>query len=170
MQQRASAVYHIDTAGRIPAGRLTHADDHSDGTVDLFFHPRHVRPELIDQFNGIVGLQVDVGLWRQRWTWNGRMQQPSEGLNLAVSRWRIVSPNRLPRGCHVMPVEGEGSCIWLLRAGSCTEELAGEMNDMLRRIVGDALWYQAWWEYHRVPGRAVAPVPGAGSPALAMRS
>lgn len=144
--QPVSVVYHLDILGHIPPGRLVYVDDRDGGVADAYFHRLHARQELVWQLNWIGRHQVGMGLWRQRWTHDGRMQQPSEGRNLNVSRWKIVSPAKLPKGCHVFPTEQDGSCLWLIRRGSCTTDLLREMNGMLERIAGDGLWEQVWEE------------------------
>ncbi|MFE9684116.1 hypothetical protein [Streptomyces sp. NPDC006285] len=91
------------------------------------------------------------------------MQEPSEGLEIAVSSWEIVPASRMPRGRMVFTVEDDGSCIWLIREGQCTRELRDTMNVMLERIAGDGLWLQSWYERQERP-----PAPPRG-PLLAPR-
>src|SRR3954468_964599 len=142
--EQMTAIFHLDTFGRMPPGRLVYAEDRPGGQADIYFHPLHVREPLVWELNWIARQQVGMGHWRQRWTSDGRMQEAPKGLGIAMSRWEIVSSDRMPKGRHVFPVEEGGSCIWLIRGGSCTAALRDEHNQLLRRIAGDGLWVQAW--------------------------
>lgn len=149
--QSTSAVYHIAQPGRIPRGELIHVDDCPGAMADIHLHPLHVRSWLVWDLNWVTRHQVGYGLWRQRWTHEGRMQEPVEGLGIAVSRWEIVPASAMPRERAVMAVEDEGSCVWLVREGQCTRDMRDAMNGMLERIAGDGLWLQRWYEHREVP-------------------
>ncbi|MGW6910226.1 hypothetical protein [Streptomyces sp. NPDC054940] len=160
-----SAVYHLDFFGRIPPGQLIHVEEGAGGVAYTYFHPLHVREPLVWQLNWIVRHMVGYGLWRQRWTHEGRMQEPTEDLGVAVSRWEFTPGTTLPRDRHVVSVEVDGHNIWLIRAGSCTTALRDAMNQMLDRIAGDGLWYQAWNEDQGIPERTVTLAPLIAPPA-----
>lgn len=88
------------------------------------------------------------------------MQEPVEGLGIAVSRWEIVPARAMPGQCYVAPVEEEGSCIWLVRDGQCTHALRDAMNAILERIAGDGLWLQHWYDRGKpLPTSDATPVP-----------
>ncbi|MFI8535313.1 hypothetical protein ACIGMX_34350 [Streptomyces aquilus] len=144
-------MYHLDDfGGHIPPGRLLHAEEQPDGTVDVFLHPLHVREELAWELNWINCQQVGMGHWRQRWLnspHSGRMHDPTEGLDVCLSRWEIIPQARMPKNRHVFPVEKERSAIWLIRSGSCTTAMRDAMNVMLSRIAGDGLWVQNWEDW-----------------------
>lgn len=158
-QQHPSAVYHLGKSGQIPSGRLVHVDDQDGATADIYLHPLHARSQLVWEFNLLTRHHVGDGLWRQRWTSEGRMQEPREGLDVAESRWEIVPASGMPRGRTVFASEEDGVCIWNVRSGYCTGELRDAMNEMLARIAGDGLWLQAWYHYRERLAAAVAPGP-----------
>ncbi|MEW2567698.1 hypothetical protein [Streptomyces sp. NPDC047070] len=135
--------------------------------ADIFLHPLHVRERLAWDFNWLTRHQVGDGLWQQNWTHEGRMQEPAEGLNVAVSRWEIVPAIAMPSDRVVVAIEEEGSCIWLIREGYCTHALRDAMNVMLERIAGDGLWLQYWYEC-RWRRSAQALGPALPSPSLAL--
>ncbi|MFI1165681.1 hypothetical protein ACH4UM_19205 [Streptomyces sp. NPDC020801] len=149
--QQTSMVYYRALPGQIPAGQIVHVDDYQGGVADIYFHHRHARAEFVWDFNWITRHHVGHGLWRQRWTHDGRLHEPQEGRGVAIARWEIVSPGEMPRGRYVFPVEEDGLCTWLIRSGSCTEELQETMNCILERAVGDGLWWQAWHDEQRKP-------------------
>ncbi|MDT0477428.1 hypothetical protein RM863_35430 [Streptomyces sp. DSM 41014] len=93
------------------------------------------------------------------------MQEPLENLGVAVSAWEIVSPRRMPSIRSVVPIDQEGSCIWIIREGACTRELCAAMNAILQRIAGDGLWLQYWYPRNGGTRCGVTPVP-SGIPAL----
>ncbi|MET8818518.1 hypothetical protein [Streptomyces rochei] len=165
--QCTSAVYHLAQPGRLPSGRLVHVEDRPGALADIYLHTLHVREPLLWELNWITRHQVGNGLWQQRWTQDGRMQEPAKGLGLAVSRWEIVPDSAMPRGRAVMPVEEDGSCIWLIRAGYCTVSVRDAMNGMLERIAGDGLWLQRW-EDRRGRWSASHPEPVLASPVVPM--
>ncbi|WP_405924832.1 hypothetical protein [Streptomyces sp. NBC_00035] len=149
-------MYHIAEPGQIPPGRLIHVEDHQGGYADIYLHRLHARGPVCWDLNWLTRQQVSYGLWQQNWTHEGRMQEPSQGLDVAVSRWEIVPATAMPADRTVMPAEEDGSCIWLLREGMCTIALRDAMNVMLERIAGDGLWRQAWYEHReRTPAPAV---------------
>jgi hypothetical protein len=157
--QYTSAVYHIAQPGRVlPA--LVHVEDQPDATADIYFHPLHVRSALVWDFNWVTRHQIGHGLWRQRWTDDGRMLQPAEGRCIAISRWEIIPARAMPRTTTVVPVEEHGSCIWLIKEGQCTTAMRDAMNQMLERIAGDGLWLQQWFDKRKLSSApALPPVP-----------
>lgn len=161
-EERPTAVYHLDFSEVRQPGRLIRIDDSPGGHSDVFFHPLHIRAELVQQLNQLGLHQVGHGLWRQRWKGHGRVNQPVEGLKVAESRWEIVPAREMPRRRHVVPIEEDGICTWHIKAGYCTGALASEMNRMLERIVGDGLWLQPWNEEQQIsalwPAPFLAPV------------
>ncbi|MCM8548865.1 hypothetical protein [Streptomyces sp. STCH 565 A] len=162
MPDHYSAVYHVGLPRRArhaSPGRLVHVEDYDGAWADIHFHALHVRQELVWEFNWLTSHQVGSGLWQQEWTHEGRMQVPAEGLAVAVSGWELVPSSEMPRGRRVLPIEQDGSCIWLIRQDSCTRSLCDEMNRMLERIAGDGLWLQYWYQRRpdRRPARGVAP-------------
>ncbi|HZF92098.1 hypothetical protein [Streptomyces sp.] len=163
--QYSSAVYHLDFSGRIPSGQLIHVEDHPGEVAEIYLHRLHVRSPLLWQINWLTRQQVGYGLWRQRWTEDGRMCAPAEGLGVAVSRWDIVPASEMPSDCYVFPVEDDGSCVWLIRVGYCTVELQSEMNRMLERIAGDGLWLQDWYGDVRTTALTL-PAPSGLAPVL----
>lgn len=154
-----SVVYHLAQPGQFPPGRLIHAQDRPGAIADVYLHPLHVRSDLVWDLNWLNRQQVGYGLWRQRWTAGGRMLEPAEGLGYAESRWEIVPAAAMPRGRTVVPVEEEGGCTWLIRAGYCTAAARDEMNGLLARIAGDGLWLQHWYS-----GDEGRPWPDAAPP------
>jgi hypothetical protein len=164
--QHASAVYHLGFSGRIPSGRLIYAEDHEGGVADVYLQSQHAREQLVWELNWVTRHQVGYGLWRQRWTHEGRMTQPAERLGVAVSRWEFVPARQMPRGRSVFPIEEDGSCVWLIRSGCCTPALLDEMNELLERIAGDGLWLQAWPEEQDLPVGPATLAPLLAPPTL----
>lgn len=156
--ERPTAVYHLDVVGHIAPGRLIRVDDWEGGQSDIYLHPLHVREALVHELNSLSLHQIGHGLWRQRWTDDGRMSDPVEGLGYNVSRWEFVSADQMPKALCAFPIDEDGSCIWQIKAGYCTTDLLDEMNAMLERIAGDGLWLQAWHEEQQVPILPAAPL------------
>ena len=142
--KRSTVVYRLDTWGVRQPGRLIRIDDIPGGHSNVYFHPLHIRAQLVDELNRLGLHQVGHGLWRQRWIGPDRVDQPSQGFDLAESRWEIVPAREMPQRRCIVPIEEDGRCIWHIKAGYCTADLAAEMNQMLERIVGDGLWRQTW--------------------------
>ncbi len=161
-----SAVYRIGQPGQIPPGRLIYVEDHEGARADIYLHPLHARSALCWELNWLTRQQVGYGLWRQNWTHEGRMQEPSQGLGVAVSRWGIVPAWAMPRDRAVFPTEWEGACIWLVREDTCTAALRDDMNVMLERIAGDGLWRQAWYEHKERAARQAEVDPFLSPPAV----
>lgn len=149
-KDRSTVVYHLDAFGRRQPGRLIRIDDIPGGHSNVYFHPLHIRAQLVHELNQLGLHQVGHGLWRQRWIGPDRVDQPSQGFDLAESRWEIVPAREMPRRRCIVPIEEDGRCIWHIKAGYCTAELAAEMNSMLERIVGDGLWRQPWDEEQHI--------------------
>lgn len=149
-KERSTVVYHLDVLERRQPGRLIRIDDIPGGHSNVYFHPLHIRAQLVHELNQLGLHQVGHGLWRQRWVAPGRVDQPVEGFDLAESNWEIVPAGEMPRRRCIVPIEEDGRCTWHIKAGTCTAELAAEMNSMLERIVGDGLWRQPWDEEQQV--------------------
>lgn len=157
MPNQYRAAYQRARGDQLPPGRLVHVDDAPGAQADIYLHPLHARRRLIAEFNALTRHQVGSGLWQQRWTHEGRIQEPTEGLKVAVSRWEILPADAMPRARVLLPVEERGSCIWLIKEGYCTRDLRDEMNAKLERIAGDALWVQYWYKRpDRAPGSSLA--------------
>lgn len=165
--QYTSALYHLGTAKQIPPGRLVHVEEYEGAWTDIYFHPLHIRNPLIWDLNRVSRHRIGNGLWRHRWIREGRMQQPVEGLGVAVPRWEIVPSSEMPRNRTVFATEEDGACIWNIRAGYCTTDLRDEMNQMLERIVRDGLWLQAWYEWPERP-RSSATLAPLTTPAVSL--
>ncbi|MFC8365574.1 hypothetical protein ACFUIY_37600 [Streptomyces griseorubiginosus] len=150
-EQTPSIVYHLDWAGRIPKGQVIHVDDRPGGQADVYFHPLHVREPLLWELNSLSHNHVGFGYWRQRWTHEGRVQEEAEHLGVAVSAWKIVSPDEMPDDRHIFFIENKGTCLWLVRSGYCTVTVQNQMNAMLLRAAGDGLWEQSWDDGQDLP-------------------
>jgi hypothetical protein len=148
-EQTPSIVYHLDFAGRIPKGQVIHVDDRPGGQADVYFHPLHVREALVWELNWLSLNHVGLGYWRQRST--HEMQEDAENLGIAESAWRIVPRSKMPDDRHIFFVEHKGTCVWLIRSGSCTVTVQDAMNNMLRRAAGDGLWEQSWDDGQELP-------------------
>lgn len=157
---RIKVRYRVAAQGEIPDGRLVDIRDRPGGQTEIRLDPLHTRRLLSDQFTSLSGHQIVHGSWRQRWTNDGRMMRPAQGLMLAVSRWETVPANDLPDGQVVFGVAWKGTCIWLVSEDYCTGQLRDAMNDQLLRLAGDGLWIQVW--FHRRP----VPTPCGSVPPL----
>lgn len=164
MPEQPSVVYHLDFGGHIPPGRLVHPVETPDGTVEVYFHPLHIREPLVWELNWVTQHCVGFEYWRQRWTYDGRMHEAPEGLAIAESAWEIVPARKMPEGRYVFQFELKGSSFWKIRSGYCTESLRREMNLMLARIAGDGLWEQVWDEGGGLP--ISRPQPALLAPSL----
>ncbi|NUP19895.1 MAG: hypothetical protein HOZ81_28205 [Streptomyces sp.] len=146
----------------VPPGTLCHAEEHPDAFVANYINPLEMRSPALWDFNWLTRHNVGHALWTQNWTpdaHGGRMQEPPEGRGRAASRWEIVPAHKFPHGTYVIPVENDGSCVWWIRAGFCTQTLVDAMNVVLARIAGDALWLQRWYDYQdRFPVSSDTPV------------
>jgi hypothetical protein len=148
--QYLSAIYILGMPDHVPPGKLVHIEDHPGALAAIYINRLEMRSPAVWDFNWLTRHQIGHALWQQNWTSesrDGRMQEPAQGLGVAVSRWEIVPAHKLPRGVYVFPIEHKGRCIWYIRAGYCTQALCDAMNAMLERIAGDALWVQRWYEY-----------------------
>ncbi|OSZ56284.1 hypothetical protein OQI_33865 [Streptomyces pharetrae CZA14] len=137
--------YQIDTDCQIPAGRTVVVRDQPGSRSVILLAPGHASEQLAQQITRLSGHQIVHGSWRQRWTTDGRMQRPAQGLGLAVSRWERVPGDMLPAGRIVLGVEHDGSCVWLIDEDECSRQLQNDMNDLLYRLAGDGLWLQVWF-------------------------
>jgi len=149
--QYTSAVYHVAQPGQLPPGKLISAEDRPGGIVDVYLHPLHVRAEFVWDLNWVTRHLVGYGLWRQRWTDDGRFLEPAKGRGVAVARWEIVPAAAMPKGRTTLCVEEDGSSIWLIREGCCTREMRDAKNELLERLAGDGLWLQVWYDAHELP-------------------
>lgn len=166
--QCASAVYHLAQPGQLLQGELVHIEDSPDATANIYLNRFHIRDTLVWDFNWITRHQVGNGLWQQRWSNDGRMQDPPHDLGIAISRWELVPTADMPRGRNLFAVSSHGSCIWLIRSGQCTQAMCDVMNEKLRRIAGDGLWMQRWYEPNEHPPTPL-PGPTLRSPAALIR-
>lgn len=138
--------YRIAEAGEIPDGHSVHIEDQPGSRLKILLHRRHTRGGMLPKaFTRLCSHQVVHGTWRQRWTEDGRMKRPPQGLGLAVSRWEAVPASEMPHGHIVFGVSRGGSCVWLIDDRYCTKQLVDDMNDLLLRLAGDGLWIQVWF-------------------------
>jgi hypothetical protein len=149
-EQTPSIVYHLDFAGRIPKGQVIYVDDRPGGQADVYLHPLHVREPLVWELNWLSLNHVGLGYWRQRSTHEGQVHEDAENLGIAESAWKIVPRSKMPDR-HIFFVEHKGTCLWLIRSGSCTVTVQNAMNAMLRRAAGDGLWEQSWDDGQELP-------------------
>ncbi|WP_432158889.1 hypothetical protein [Streptomyces sp. bgisy153] len=145
--------------GEIPDGRTTDIRDSPGGQAEVLLHPDHAEKRLCTEFTQVTSHLVAHGVWRQRWTNDGRMRRAPQGLMLAVSRWERVPARLMPRGHRMVTIEDEGSCVFLINEDSCTRQLQYDMNDLLLRLVGDGLWIQCWLRHRPAPLAAQLPAP-----------
>jgi len=153
-------LYRIAEPGEITNGRLIQIGDVEGGRVDVLMERGHSGARLLVQMNQVWTHLIVDGPWRQRWTQDGRMDHPAQGLGLFMSRWERVPRHKLPDGHAVWAVERDGSCLWLVEDDECTRELQTDVNDLFLRLAGDGLWIQAWLN------RRTAPPARYGSPHL----
>lgn len=163
-----SVVYHLAQPGQLPPGRIAYADERDGAIADVYLHPLHARNPLCRDVNWHHRQLIGYGLWDQRWTNDGRTHAPGPGLGIAIAAWRIVPAHEMPDDCYAFPIEEDGICIWLIRAGYCTAALRDEMNWLLDRVASDGLWLQAWYE-HQDPPAAAPRRPQATPPSLLAR-
>lgn len=141
---RTTVQYQIARLGQLPPGRVVDVTDRPGGHARILLHSLHASHRLADQLTHLHRHLIGHGLWQQRWTDDARMSRPPQGLCIAVARWEIVPARAMPSGHSCMPVEEDGSCIWLIREGHCTRALRDQMNQTLERVAGDGLWFQRW--------------------------
>ncbi|MFD9107180.1 hypothetical protein [Streptomyces bottropensis] len=163
---RKRVSYRLAAAGEIPDGRAIDIEDRP-GEIEFVLHPDHAEEALCEQFARVTRHCVVHGLWRQRWTDDGRMTCPPQGLRLAVLRWERIPPDMMPAGRLIVPVEDDGWCVHLVDEDHCTRQLQNEMNDLLLRLAGDGLWIQLWFRRRPFPPES-APDPLLAPPALPM--
>lgn len=151
--------YQLARPGQIRGGRTADIGDLPGGLATILLAPTDCDARLPAQFTRLAGHQIVHGLWRQRWTDDGRASRPARGLCLAVSRWERVPGDWLPSGHIVYGVEEQGSVIWLIDEDACTQQLANDMNDLLLRLVGDGLWVQSWFGHRpALPAEDLTPL------------
>lgn len=146
--------YRLARRGEIPDGRTVEIKEQPGSQSAIVFAPGHSSRRLVDGITQLSSHQIVHGTWRQRWTADGRMQRPAQGLMVAVSRWERVPGRLLPSGRVVAGVEEDGSCVWLVDEDECTQQAQNAMNDLLLRLAGDGLWVQCW--FNRQPQSAAA--------------
>lgn len=156
--------FRIAEPGEITNGRLLQVGDVQGGRVDVLAERGHCKGRLIGQVNRIWTHMIVDGMWRQRWTHDGRMERPAQGLGLFTARWERVRPDRIPGGRAVYGVEHEGSAVWLVDEDECSKELQGDVNDLFLRLAGDGLWIQVWLR------NGPPPIPVQRRPLLAPAS
>lgn len=137
--------YQLATHGELPTGRIVEIQDRPGGRASILIAPRESGIRLPSEITELSTHQIVHGTWRQRWTDDGRMRRPAQGLGLAVSRWERVPRRMLPSNRVTFGVEEDGSCIWLVDEDDCTRRLQNSMNDLLLRLAGDGLWLQCWF-------------------------
>lgn len=164
---RKQALYRLAAPGEIPKGRAIRVKDRPGGQIEFLLSPDHTEQPLCDEFDRATKHSVVHGLWRQRWTEDGRLTRPAQGLRLAVLRWEAVPPDMMPTGRLLVTVEDEGWCVHLVDERYCTRQLQGEINDLLLRLAGDGLWVQAWLRRRPFPS-AAAPDPLLAPPVIPM--
>ncbi|MFD9445474.1 hypothetical protein ACFWBR_42485 [Streptomyces sp. NPDC060006] len=142
--QHIQVRYETVNAGRIRGPRSVDISDRPGGRSSILLASSECRRRVADQLTGLSGHQIVHGSWRQRWTDDGRMRRPAQGLGLAVSRWERVPGRVLPSGHAVVGVEEDGMCVWLIDEDDCTQRIQNDMNDLLFRLAGDGLWIQCW--------------------------
>ncbi|MDX2566046.1 hypothetical protein PV413_23910 [Streptomyces scabiei] len=170
--QQQHALYRLAKPGELDEGRLADIRDQpgqsgEPGRIEFILHPDHAEEPLLDQFTRVTNHCVVHGLWRQRWTDDGRMARPAQGLRLCVLRWETVPADLMPSGRAVMPTEDHGWCIHLVSDRYCTSQLRDAMNDLLLRLGGDGLWVQVWFKRRPFPP-VPAPDPLLAAPTLPM--
>lgn len=134
----------IAEPGEITNGRVLQIGDAEDGCVDVLVDGEHGTVRLVVQLNQIWAHTIVDGTWRQRWTHDGRMDEPAQGLGLCLSLLERVPSHRLPTGHVAYGIEREGACVWLIDEDECTKELQDDVNDLYLRLAGDGLWIQVW--------------------------
>lgn len=160
--------YRIATRGEIPDGRTVDIQDQPGSRSAVLIAPGHSSVRLTRAITDLAGHQVVHGAWRQRWTTDGRMRDPAQGLMLAVSRWERVPARMMPSGRVVVAVEEGGSCVWLVDEDECSQRAQNDMNDLLLRLAGDGLWIQCWPHRRSLPASGPAPVLTMPGEALAL--
>ena len=169
--QGQSVIYILGVPDGAPPGQLIHVEEHPDALAAVYINPLEMRAPAVWDVNWLTRHQMGHGLWQQNWAEDaheGRVQEPPEGLDLAVARWEIIAAHKLPRDVHVFPVEHKGHFIWYIRAGYVTQALCDAVNAAFERIVGDALWVQHWYDRDR-PTDGAPDWPTVPSPAAELR-
>lgn len=150
--------YEIATQGQIADGRTIDILDRPGGQAAILLAPGHSSEPLAAEITRLSYHQIVHGMWRQRWTDDGRMRRPAQGLQVAVSRWETVPAHMMPSGRIVFGVEQDGSCVWLIDEDYCTRQLQNGMNDLLLRLAGDGLWIQMWLRRRPLQAAAASPL------------
>lgn len=138
--------FEVATAGQLPEGRACHLTE-SEGRIHVLVRPTHGERtrELCDQLTELHATILGQARWVQTPVKEpDRVERSARGLGVAECSWRLVSPDKLPRGHLCMPVEFEKNFTWLIRRDCASAELCAEMTVYLNRIVGDGLWRQRW--------------------------
>ena len=155
--------YQIAARDELPEGRVVDLQDRLGGQAAVLLDSDHCSDRLATAITRLSGHQVVHGIWRQRWTDDGRMNDPAQGLMVAVSRWERVPGHMLPDGRVVVCIEEEGSSVWLVDEDECTMRAQTEMNELLLRLAGDGLWVQHWIRRRPLPADS-RPAPQLTAP------
>ncbi|QQM44969.1 hypothetical protein [Streptomyces liliifuscus] len=143
---KIKVLYRTAEAGEIRDDRTVQIEDQPGSQSEILLHRHHTMGDALPRaFTRLSGHQIVHGSWRQRWTDDGRMTRPPQGLGLAVSRWEAVPADEMPAGQIVFGLSQGGSCVWLIDDRYCTERLVDDMNALLLRLAGDGLWIQCWF-------------------------
>lgn len=148
--QHQSVIYTLGVPDNASPTQLIHIEEHPDALAAVYINPLEMRSPAVWDVNWLTRHQMGHSLWQQAWTpdsHEGRVQEPPQGLRVAVAQWEILPSHLMPRGLHVIPIERRGHFVWYIRSGYITQALCDTVNDAFRRIVGDALWIQRWHDY-----------------------
>ncbi|WP_329338529.1 hypothetical protein OG866_26925 [Streptomyces sp. NBC_00663] len=138
-------VYRLAEPGEIPDGHAVWIKELPGRRAAMIFEPDGVTdPQLLEQATLQSASQMVNGEWRQDWTGGDRMEGPTLGKLLCVSRWEAVPPEELPEGCLIHPISRRGSCVWAVSWDSHAPRIRHGVNDQLLRLAGDGLWKQHW--------------------------
>lgn len=158
------AIYKLVDPGVIPDGRTAGIRDRPGGEIEWLLDSSQTREPLRRALTRVTSHCVVHGLWRQRWTDDGRLEEAPEELRMAVLRWETAPPDMLPTGHLVAAIEMKGWCVLAIDERYCTQRLLYDMNDLQLRLAGDGLWLQTWL---RPTSSAVhTPAPRLPAPSL----
>lgn len=152
--------YRTEGPGSMRGGCTVDIADRPGGQSTILLASSDCNRLVPQQITALSSHQIVNGQWRQRWTEDGRMRRPAQGLGLAVSRWERVPGRLLPSGHVVYGLEDDGSCIWLVDEDECTQRIQNDMNDLLFRLAGDGLWIQCWLRNTHAPS-VISAAPAA---------
>ncbi|WTA31771.1 hypothetical protein OIA45_39600 [Streptomyces chartreusis] len=150
--------------GEIPDGRTAGIRDRPGGHIEWLLDSSQAQEPLRRALTRVTAHCVEHGLWRQRWTDDGRLEEPPEELRMAVLRWETVPPDMLPTGRLVVPIEVDSWCVLAVDERYCSQRLLYDMNDLQLRLAGDGLWVQTW--LRPPPASTHTPAPHLSAPPL----